>query len=263
MQIKNNWITGFVDGDGCFAIQKYKLKSNAFYIRHKFIVSQNKRSVDVLYALKKKFKCGGVYKSGGDMYEFTVCDKKSLLNVIIPFFIKYPLMSEKRKNFYKFVESLNDKQDNIYYKNFYNIQTKDFFFNLDADWVAGFIDADGCFYVSIVNNYPRPKLFVAIAKRDLNLLVHLKKFLTCGHVTTRKNCYMFTVSSIKHFTEFIFPRLCTKSNRNLLKTTKRLDFQKFKKIVFYMSEKKHLTEDGMEKIKKLKTSMRKNLASQV
>ena len=98
MDIQSNWITGFVDGDGCFFIQK-----TASTIRHRFIISQDKRSVDTLYAIKEKLKCGSVHKAGKNMMAFEVSSKKSLETIIIPFFNKYPLQTEKRKDFYKFV----------------------------------------------------------------------------------------------------------------------------------------------------------------
>ncbi len=255
MQIKNNWITGFVDAENCFAIQKIMLQNNKFSITHKFSVSIDKRSVDVLYALKRKFKCGNVYKSNADMYEFCVTDKKSFIKSIIPFFIKYPLQTLKRKNFYKFVESINVDVNNVLYKDFYNVQNENFIFNLNDDWVAGFLDAEACFHISIVDNYPQPKIFVQVNEKDLNLLQHLKNYLKCGHITIRENFHMFTVYSTKHLLQFIFPKLYTKSNKNLLKTIKRINFQKFKKIVFHISEKKHLTVAGMEKIEKLKKTM--------
>jgi hypothetical protein len=255
MQITNNWISGFVDGDGCFNIQKIPTKNNKILLRHRFIISQDKKSVDVLYAVKKKFQCGSVYKSGGNMYEFSVSDKENLINIIIPFFIKYPLQSEKRKNFYKLVESINANVDA--YKNFSIIQNENFNFKLNNDWVAGLIDADGCFYVSIVENYPRPKLFVGVHGKDLILLENLKKYLKCGTITPckKKNFYIFSVSSTNMLITFIFPILFRKNNKNLLKTVKRISASKLKKIVFYISEKKHLTVEGMEKIQKLKNTM--------
>ncbi len=85
MQINNNSLTGFIDGDGCFSMQKVQGKYK-IHIRYRFVVSQDKRSVDVLHALKKRFKCGNVHKSQGNMYEFAVTDRKSLINIIIPFF---------------------------------------------------------------------------------------------------------------------------------------------------------------------------------
>ncbi|RYE17477.1 MAG: hypothetical protein EOP45_15710, partial [Sphingobacteriaceae bacterium] len=55
MQIKNKWITGFADGDGCLTISKDtdKRAENLISFRHVFIISQNERSVEVLHAIKK------------------------------------------------------------------------------------------------------------------------------------------------------------------------------------------------------------------
>ncbi len=262
MQINNYWISGFVDGDGCFSMQKILLKNNKIVIKHKFIVSIDKTSVYVLYALKSKLKCGNVYKSGKNMCEFVVSDKHSLLNIIIPFFIKYPLQTEKRKDFYKFVESINETLNFSIYHDFIFTEMKKFQINLNDEWVAGFIDAEACFYVSIVDNYPRPKLFIENSNKNLELLNQLKIYLQCGHVITCKNNFsMFTVSNISQFTKFIFPKLYTKTGKNLLKTIKRINFQKFRKIVLSIAEKKHLTLQQMKKIQLLKNSMNKIIIS--
>jgi hypothetical protein len=59
-------------------------------------VSQDKRSVDVLYALKDFFKCGFVHKAGGNMMEFGVSNRKDLVNVIIPFFDSHSFITTHR-----------------------------------------------------------------------------------------------------------------------------------------------------------------------
>lgn len=247
MEITSNWITGFVDGDGCFNIQKIKTKNNTTLITHRFIVSQDKGSVDVLYALKKKFKCGSVHKAGNNMMAFTVTDKKNIENNIIPFFKKYPLQTEKRKDFYKFVESVSNLND------FSIQQEKNFSFSITDQWFAGFVDAEGCFYVSIVKNYPRPQLIIGVLEKERVLMQHLQHYLQCGNIRVRKDKFViFQVNSIKDFETKIFPKLFTKTNRNLLKTIKRISFQKFRKIVLLIRDKKHLNLLGMEKILKHK-----------
>lgn len=247
MNIKSNWITGFVDGDGCFFIQK-----TASTIRHKFIISQDKRSVDTLYAIKEKFKCGSVHKAGKNMMAFEVSSKKSLETIIIPFFKKYPLQTEKRKDFYKFVESITDCND------FYDKQNENFAFSISDEWIAGFIDAEGCFYVSIVNNYPRPQLLIGVPESEKALLFRLQNYFGCGTIRVRKDKFLiFQVSSSRDFITKVFPKLYTKTGRNLLKTIKRVFFQKFRKIVLLIEKKQHLTVLGMEKIVKLKFYMNK------
>ena len=145
MQLTNEWISGFVDGEGCFNIQKInrkkKLSEEKKYtekkslcnrelfikdnisetpsrieervLRHRFIVSQDKRSIGVLYGLKRKLKCGTVHKAGGNMMAFQVSRTVHLENIIVPFFQKYPLLTKKRESFCSFVTSLknyNEKQ---------------------------------------------------------------------------------------------------------------------------------------------------------
>lgn len=250
MEVTNNWITGFVDGDGCFNIQKKESKAKTILV-HRFIVSQDKRSVNVLYALKKKLKCGNVHKAGNNMMAFQVSDKKSIENIIIPFFKKYPLQTEKRKDFYKFVDSVNNCND-------FSTQMENFVFSINDEWFAGFVDAEACFYVSIVNNYPRPQLIIKVPKKEENLLFFLQKYLQCGTIKVRKDKFsIFKVTSSKDFQNIIFPKLYTKTGKNKLKTIKRIFFQKFRKSVLLILEKKHLTVNKMEKIHKLKLSINK------
>jgi hypothetical protein len=257
MEIRNNWITGFVDGDGCFNIQKILTKNKEVKIRHRFIVSQDKRSVDTLYALKKKLKCGSVHKAGKNMMAFTVSDKKSIENIIIPFFKKYPLQTEKRKDFYKFVESVTGQQSSTN-NNFYNEQIKNFNFSIDDQWFAGFVDAEACFYVSIVKNYPRPQLLIGASEKEKDLFFFLKDYLQCGTIRIRKDKFvMFTVTRNEDFITKIFPKLYTKTSKNLLKTIKRHFFMKFRKIVLLILKKQHLNSSGMEKILKLKLTINK------
>jgi len=64
--------------------------------------------------------------------------------------------------------------------------------NLEAQWVVGFVDGEGCFFVAI-NPHPEmtsafqvlPEFTVVQHLRDIQLLHALKKFFGCGVV--RKN----------------------------------------------------------------------------
>ena len=110
MQIKNKWITGFADGDGCLTISKDtdKRAENLISFRHVFIISQNERSVEVLHAIKKHLKCGSVHKSGGKMMEYKVTAQNDIKNKIIPFFKQNPFKTTKKtKEFKLFQESFN------------------------------------------------------------------------------------------------------------------------------------------------------------
>src|ERR1700678_2835362 len=67
--IKIGWITGYVDGEGCFSINfikqpdrgRRKGYKTGFQVAHEFAVTQGARSVDSLYMLMEFFGVGSVY----------------------------------------------------------------------------------------------------------------------------------------------------------------------------------------------------------
>ena len=65
MKLTNDWIVGFADGDGHFGFDQTPGLERSW-----FVLSQDKRSVDVLYAVKAFFKCGTVHKAGKNMMEY-------------------------------------------------------------------------------------------------------------------------------------------------------------------------------------------------
>lgn len=270
--ITNDWIAGFVDGDGCFNIEKRVTKKGVTTVRHRFIVSQDKRSKDVLYALKKVFQCGSVHKSGSNMFAFQIGDRESIKNKVIPFFKKNPLQTEKRKRFELFAESVlncrEEKSENLlpllhsekHPLHREERESNPLAFSISDSWFAGFVDAEGCFSVSIVGNYPRPQLLIGVSQGEKALLVALQAYLRCGRIRLRKDGFLiYQVSSTKDLQDHVFPKLFTRSGNPLLRTIKRISSQKFRKIVLLFLKKQHLTQPGLDKIVKLKANL--NLAS--
>lgn len=102
-----SYITGFVDGEGCFMVsftKRAKLKTG-IEVRPSFSISQNVRSKDVLFLIKNFFNCGGVRFSRGDQtYKYEVRSISDLSKIIIPHFEKYPLKTSKMKDFKVFKE---------------------------------------------------------------------------------------------------------------------------------------------------------------
>ncbi len=286
MQLTNEWISGFVDGEGCFKMEKIKafnntqknlleegattqgIHSEKTLLRHRFIVSQDKRSVNVLYGLKRKFKCGTVHKAGTMMMTFQVSKKSHLENIIIPFFQKYGLKTTKRESFRLFVESLKNIKQKEYTdtvmgiekgcKKIYSFSENIFAYNFSDNWFRGFVDAEGCFSVSLVKDYPRPQLIIGLQSKEKQLLVELQKFLKCGTLNTRKDgAEILQIVSSKDYERYIFPKLQTKGGAVLLQSSKRISYMSFRKIVRLIIEKKHQTVQGLEKIKKYKTYLDK------
>ena len=99
------YITGFVDGEGCFSVS-FNLRSRfttGIEVRPSFAVGQNKRSLQTLLEIQKYFGCGGVRFNNGDQtYKYEVRKTGDLITKIIPHFEKFPLKTSKSSDFEKF-----------------------------------------------------------------------------------------------------------------------------------------------------------------
>ncbi len=104
MDLSAQWITGFVDGEGCFliGIASHPEMPAQIQILPEFTVVQHRRDVQVLFALKSFFQCGVVRTNHGDRMAFRVRKLDHLLHIIIPFFMKHKLKTKKRIDFEKF-----------------------------------------------------------------------------------------------------------------------------------------------------------------
>ena len=104
MKLDAQWITGFVDGEGCFhvGINPHNDMTTGYQVLPEFTVVQHERDVQVLHALKTHFGCGVVRVNHGDRMAYRVRSKEHLLERIVPFFVKHPLKTKKNVDFKKF-----------------------------------------------------------------------------------------------------------------------------------------------------------------
>ena len=119
--IKIGWITGYVDGEGCFSINFIRQPhrhnrrgyKTGFQVAHEFAVTQGASSVDSLHLLMKFFGVGCVYLNKRydnhkeHMYRYCVRAREELVKTIIPFFDRYPLRTSKQGNYLKFAECMD------------------------------------------------------------------------------------------------------------------------------------------------------------
>jgi hypothetical protein len=104
------WVVGFVDGEGCFSAPIYRNPTYriGWQVQPAFAVVQGERSVHVLYELKKFFGCGGIFinrrhdNHREHLYRFDVRRFDDLVNRIVPFFERNPLRTAKADEFSKF-----------------------------------------------------------------------------------------------------------------------------------------------------------------
>jgi hypothetical protein len=124
--IKVGWITGFVDGEGCFSIHLVRQPHRenrrgyrtGFQVAHQFVVTQGAKSIECLRMMQQFFGVGRLHcnrrkdNHKEDLYQFVVCKRSDLVQTIIPFFQRYPLQTAKSQDFKKFVACIRIIQSN-------------------------------------------------------------------------------------------------------------------------------------------------------
>ena len=103
MDLSPDWVVGFVDGEGCFyvGINPHPEMTLGYQVLPEFRVVQHERDIQVLYALKRFFRCGVVRRNREDRYELRI-RKLSCLQGVVTFFELYPLKTKKNVDFKKF-----------------------------------------------------------------------------------------------------------------------------------------------------------------
>src|SRR5258707_2611309 len=99
---------------------------------------------------------------------------------------------------------------------------------LDAGWVVGFVDGEGCFHVGISQHAEMtagvqvlPEFTVVQHERDIQVLYALKEFFGCGVVRKNNGDRMaYRVRSNEHLFQLIIPFF----EKHPLKTKKNVDF---------------------------------------
>ena len=103
----DSYISGFVDGEGCFAVcvNRNPTCRTGFQLVPEFHVSQNGDRSRVLELIQERFAGAGYIKSNGrrdDALVYVVRKRDDLLRHVIPFFERSPLLSSKQRDFEKF-----------------------------------------------------------------------------------------------------------------------------------------------------------------
>jgi hypothetical protein len=100
------YITGVADGESCFyvTINKHSECKTGWNVRAGFSIGMHQRDKVLLEQIKLYFGVGEIFKQGEIANQYRVSSLDSLINVIIPHFEKYPLITQKRADFELFKE---------------------------------------------------------------------------------------------------------------------------------------------------------------
>ena len=128
----------------------------------------------------------------------------------------------------------------------------------DPNWLVGFSSAEGCFFIHV---YPdsryvtgfQVKLVFEISQHiwDEIIMRSLVEFLKCGVIFKNREAIYFRVTKFHDITDKIIPFF----KKYRIRGVKALDFADFCQVAELMKDKKHLTAEGLDQIRKIKAGM--------
>lgn len=286
-----DYLTGFVDGEGCFSLSIYKdaRSLTGWQVKPIFSISLHNKDIKLLEAIQRTLKTGKIYKHGVDSMQYRVSSLKNL-KIITDHFDSYPLITQKRADYLLFKQAIaiiNNKEhlsregllklvgikaslnwglSDKFKESFPTVKavarpsveynTLNVKIN-NLNWVRGFIEAEGSFQVIIQNNRNVGLRFSLTQHiRDEELLKDIVTYLNCGRYykspTRDEGQYLVTVFS--DINDKLIPFL----NEYPLLGTKKEDYLDFVQIGELLKSKDHLTNEGLERIKRIKSRMNKN-----
>jgi len=127
--------------------------------------------------------------------------------------------------------------------------------------VSGFVEADGCFHVSIQKSETNRNGFVTSLRfsisqlsRDHALMARIKNYFNCGSIVLSKSDSLeFRINRCKDALNKLVPHFTT----FILHGGKALEFADFARAAKLMEIKTHLTLEGIQQIRQIKLGMNK------
>jgi len=160
-KLTKSWVAGFIDGEGCFALEKVEIKSTKnhpgckSFIRPILSISQN--DPQLLYKIRDYFGCGKVTQKNKTSWHFRCRNPKDFENFIIPRLKDAPFQTIKQyqlelirdqamhlfgdksneNELLQILKKIQDSRNNFNYTNQNPI---------DFDWFLGFFEGEGNFF---------------------------------------------------------------------------------------------------------------------
>nr|YP_009519146.1 hypothetical protein [Caulerpa verticillata]AYC65083.1 hypothetical protein [Caulerpa verticillata] len=238
------WIVGMIDGDGFLDLERTK-NGNNFYYRPVLAIAQ--KDVKLLYKIKKILTIGRISKRKDGYYHYRVRSRKLFEHYLIPIFVKYPFLSNKKIQFKLIVRSLKilknysskdiEKQRclNKFIQLIRKARLRKVSNNksLSQAWFVGFFDSEGCISISKIKATSQYKFTIKIKKDTFHysLLKSIKDVLQIGHIykerfSENKKIYYWGVTSRRQLSKLI-----SLFNKYPLKSEKHIKWTKFLKLL--------------------------------
>ena len=118
-KLNPNWVTGLVNGEGCFYIRLAKSKDHktGWWVQACFQLGFHIRDKDLLLQIKSFFnETGSIYEiNNKKAVLYQVRNLSDIIGVIIPHFEEYPLITQKHSDFilFKNIVGLMNKGEHL------------------------------------------------------------------------------------------------------------------------------------------------------
>ena len=257
MTISPEWIAGFIDGDGSFALDKV-----ASFYRPSLSISQN--DPQLLYQIKDYFGCGSVTQVSKKNWRYRCRSANDFHNFIIPKLGNSPFQTIKQFQYelirdqalplllqpnsegrLETLQKLDNqirlsRQDSMYVNS--NLP-------ISFDWFLGFFEAEGNFYVTVKHTTTRADVRIAckITQRNKPLLQKIQNFFGFGAIQIeRHEIWKYNVEGIKNVINHAYPIF----RNHPLKGRKNLERVRFLSVIRILAINGHRTPEGLDKIER-------------
>jgi hypothetical protein len=194
------FLVGLIEGDGWFSISK-----KGKYLMYEFAIEVALRDVQLIYKVKDLLGIGVVCfreKEGrSNTVILRVRNKSHLINVILPIFDKYPLLSNKQYDYLRFREALlkgikyYEDLDTNYIRPTTPLNSVESIINAPyfSAWLVGFIEAEGCFSIYKPTRGNSMVASFDISQTDGEVLI----LAICKYLSFSQNVYRDQTNSFK------------------------------------------------------------------
>jgi len=275
-----NFIAGFTDGEGCFTLGLSPKK-----VQPSFQINLEKCDKAILEQIQKALGVGYISRMGTKALKYQVGAIKDL-EVIIRYFENNPLLTHKWSDFQLFKQAvvLILNKEHLTEQGFKKLVAIKASLNTglsdklkeswpdiipaprpllplktinDPYWIAGFVNAEGCFSIDIVKSSGnklgfqiRLRFRITQHIRDELLMQSFADNLNCGFIEKypKGNAVNYCVLKFSDITDKIIPFF----KQYPIVGKKSKYFSGFCEAADLMCKKQHLTASGFERIKQIK-----------
>ncbi len=244
--MNQQWLSGFTDAEGCFCLSYRKDKEQHVPM---FLIKQHVVDSNLISDIKNFLGVGRIYTSA-NLCSFYVKSEPELMRVIPAFH-----------------DNLRTSKIDAYnrLRSFFALEKSEKKDNLSEDWLSGFIDGEGSFYIIINKNEGykygyqiRVGFGISQNAREVKLLHRINEDYLKGvgkiKLQNSTNSYLLSVDKMSSIRDIVIPLI----GRIELKSRKRNDFLLFEQAVELMNSGQHLQKNSVEIFANLRCSMYRN-----